>query len=225
MIRFACFCLALGLASPAPSQTRVLEVEPYAGSVERAGDRIEEAFGTTQRVIGLADGKVLAEPFEGRVLLRRFENPAGKSTLEILENYRAALEAEGMTVDWTCASRTECGNQADGGWRGRNGMNLGIGSDVRYLTGTLTFDGATVHVSVGVETKNHSVQVLQADQMATDQVQVTDAEAMAAAIDATGRIALDNIYFDFGSADLLPESDPALAEIGRLLETRAGLQV
>lgn len=216
--------LVLTLAA-LPAQAQMLEVEPYAGSEERQGDRIEEAFGTTQRVMGFADGAVLAEPFEGRVSLRRYENPPEKSTLEILENYRQALEAEGLVVDWTCSSRSECGNQSDGGWRGRNGMNLGIGSDVRYLTGTMTFEGAVVHVSVGVETKNHYVQVLQADAMATGQVTVTDAAAMAAAIDAEGRIALDNIYFDFGSAVLLPESDAALSEIGRLLADRPDLQV
>lgn len=48
------------------------------GAEERAGDRVEEAFGRVQRVTGLVDGKVLADPFEGRVLLRRFSNPAGK---------------------------------------------------------------------------------------------------------------------------------------------------
>jgi outer membrane protein OmpA-like peptidoglycan-associated protein len=217
--------LLLLSAPPAAAQTRVLEVVPYAGSVERGGDRVEEAFGVTARVTGLADGKVLTQPFEGRILLRRFENPPETSTLEILENYREALVARGMTVDWACDSRQTCGNQADGGWRSRNGMNLGIGSDIRYLTGTLNFEGAVVHVSVGVEAKNHYVQVLQADVMATGQVSVTDAAAMATAIDATGRIALDNIYFDFGSAALLPTSDAALAEIGKLLEARPDLQV
>lgn len=217
--------LALLILTALPLRAQMLEVEPYFGSEERVGDRVEEAFGTAQRVTGLADGKVVAAPFEGRVSLRRYENPAGKSTLEILENYRQALEAEGLVVDWTCVSRTDCGNQADGGWRGRNGMNLGIGSDVRYLTGTLTREGAVVHVSVGVETRNHYVQILQADAMATGQVAVTDAAAMAAAIDAEGRIALDNIYFDFGSAALLPESDAALDEIAKLLTNRTELQV
>lgn len=223
---FKAFTVALILAaSGAAAQTRVLDVVPYAGSEERPGDRIEEAFGRTERVTGFADGSVISAPFEGRILLRRFRNPEGKSTLEILENYRAALVAQGMNVDWTCAGRSECGNQSDGGWKSRNGMNLGIGGDVQYLTGTTSFEGALVHVSVGVEKSNHYVQVLQADDMATDQVEITDAAAMAAAIDGEGRIALDNIYFDFGSAVLQPASDPAITEIARLLADRADLQV
>jgi OOP family OmpA-OmpF porin len=222
MLKRATFALLLAAL---PVQAQMLEVEPYSGSEERPGDRVDEAFGTAQRVTGFVDGAVLTEPFEGRVSLRRYENPPDKSTLEILENYRQALEAKGLVLDWTCAGRAECGNQSDGGWRSRNGMNLGIGSDVRYLTGTMSFEGAVVHVSVGVEAKNHYVQVLQAKAMATGQVTVTKAEAMAAAIDATGRIALDNIYFDFGSAVLLAESDAALVEIGRLLTDRSELQV
>lgn len=217
--------LGLLLAGPALAQTKVLEVVPYAGSEERTGDRVEEAFGRSERVIGLTDGQVQSEVFEGRVLLRRYDNPPDVSTLEILENYRLALQAKGLVVDWDCASRQACGNQADGGWRSRNGMNLGIGSDVRYLTGTMSFEGATVHVSVGVESRTHYVQTLQTDAMATDRVRVTDAAAMAAGIDSTGKIALDNIYFDFGSAVLLPESDVALTEIAKLLAQRADLLV
>ena len=224
LVKALAVTLLLG-ASGAMAQTPLLDVEPYAGSQERPGDRLEQAFARAERVTGFADGAILAEPFEGRVLLRRFRNPPGKSSFEIIENYRTALEARGMTIDWTCTGRSACGNQSDGGWRSRNGMNLGIGSDVQYLTGTMSFEGATVHVSVGVEASNHYVQVLQSDAMATDQVRVTDAAAMAAAIDSDGRIALDNIYFDFGSAVLQPSSDPALAEIARLLAERDGLQV
>ena len=78
-------------ASGAMAQTRVLEVVPYSGSEERPGDRIDEAFGQTERVTGFADGTIISGPLEGRIVLRRFKNPPGKTTLEIVENYRAAL--------------------------------------------------------------------------------------------------------------------------------------
>lgn len=222
----AAMLVSLLPAAPLWAQTAsVIDVVPYAGSQERRGDRIDEAFGETRRVIGLAEGRVLDEPFRGRILLRRFENPPDRSTLEILTNYRDALLARGLVVDWECAGRGPCGNQADGGWRGRNGMNLGVGSDVRYLTGRMPVPGGMALVSVGVETRNHYVQILQADTMDQGQVAVTLAETMAQAIAAEGRIALDNILFDFGSAVLLPASDAPIEQIARLLADRPDLTV
>ncbi|MGC5198478.1 hypothetical protein, partial [Aphanothece microscopica] len=90
----AAMLVSLLPAAPLWAQTAsVIDVVPYAGSQERRGDRIDEAFGETRRVIGLAEGRVLDEPFRGRILLRRFENPPDRSTLEILTNYRDALLA------------------------------------------------------------------------------------------------------------------------------------
>ncbi len=227
LARFACsLSLALLLATPTLSQADLtLVIEPYAGSVEHPGNRIDEAFGTSQRVTGFAEGAVQAAPFEGRVSLRRFRNPEGRSTLEVLRNYEAALDARGFVKEWECETRKGCGNGADGGWLPRNGMNLGIGGDVRYLTGSMPYEGGTVWVSVAVERSNHYVQVLQADAIETGNVRVLDAAAMGSALDAEGRIAIDNIYFDFGSAALLPESGPALSEIAALLAARPELSI
>jgi len=222
----ALFILAFAASlsvQPSPSAAEgnlVLAIEPYAGSEERTRERVTEEFGRTMRITGFEDGKVLAEPFEGRVLLMRFRNPADRSTFEIMTNYRLALEARGFAVDWDCSNRVDCGNAADGGWNTRNGMNLGIGRDVDYFTGQMPYEGGTVFVSVGVERSNHYVQVLQSTAMETGQVKVLDAEAMGSSLDALGRIAIENIYFDFGKAELLPESDEAIAEISRLLSDR-----
>lgn len=213
-----------GLAGPAAAQGNLtLLVEPYAGAVEREGDRVSQAFGRTERIIGFAGGQVLAEPFEGRILLMRFRNPADRSTAEIAANYRQALEGRGFVLDWACTGRADCGHQADGGWNRRNGMNLGIGRDVVYLTGRLPHEGGQVRVSVGVERANHYVQVLQADALTTGQVRILDAGAIAAALEAEGRIALDSILFAFGRADLLPESEAAIAEIAALLAAQPGI--
>jgi hypothetical protein len=57
-----------------------LVIEPYAGSEERERERVSEEFGRTMRITGFEDGEVLAEPFEGRVLLMRFRNPEDRST-------------------------------------------------------------------------------------------------------------------------------------------------
>lgn len=52
-----------------------------------------------------------------------------------------------------------------------------------------------------------------------------DAGAMAKSIDATGRVALYGIYFDFNKADLKPESDSTLTEIAALMKQNGGLKL
>jgi OOP family OmpA-OmpF porin len=50
-------------------------------------------------------------------------------------------------------------------------------------------------------------------------------DEMATAIASTGRIALYGIYFDFNKADIRPESDATLEQIGKLLKTTAALKL
>ena len=52
-----------------------------------------------------------------------------------------------------------------------------------------------------------------------------DATEMDKQISANGKVALYGIYFDFNKADVKPESDQALGEIAKLLQTRANLKV
>lgn len=52
-----------------------------------------------------------------------------------------------------------------------------------------------------------------------------DATEMDKQIAANGKVALYGIYFDFNKADVKPQSDQALTEIAKLLQTRAGLKV
>ena len=52
-----------------------------------------------------------------------------------------------------------------------------------------------------------------------------DAAAMTKGITDDGRIALDNVYFDFGTANLSPDSAPAIAEMVKLLTDNPALKV
>lgn len=54
---------------------------------------------------------------------------------------------------------------------------------------------------------------------------VANAEAMIGSIRATGRVALYGIYFDTDKAELKPASDPALAEIVKMLKADPALKL
>ncbi len=54
---------------------------------------------------------------------------------------------------------------------------------------------------------------------------VANAEALSSSIKETGRVAVYGIYFDTNKADLKPESEPALAEIVKMLNTDVNLKV
>jgi OmpA-OmpF porin, OOP family len=69
-----------------------------------------------------------------------------------------------------------------------------------------------------------AVHIVEAKARETKMVTVNATE-MAAAISSTGHVALYGIYFDFNKADLKPESDPTLEQIGKLLKSSPTLKV
>jgi outer membrane protein OmpA-like peptidoglycan-associated protein len=52
-----------------------------------------------------------------------------------------------------------------------------------------------------------------------------DASEMEKQIETNGKVALYGIYFDFNKTYLKPESEAALVEIGKLLQTKSALNV
>lgn len=72
----------------------------------------------------------------------RYDNPPGRSSLEVIRNYRDALTVQGLNVDYECNGRDECGSIRNPGWNTLNGMNVGAGGDVRYFTGRMRWGRA-----------------------------------------------------------------------------------
>jgi outer membrane protein OmpA-like peptidoglycan-associated protein len=54
---------------------------------------------------------------------------------------------------------------------------------------------------------------------------VANADVLSKGIKDSGRVAVYGIYFDTGKADLKPASDPALAEIVKMLKADANLKI
>ncbi|MGH9159090.1 MAG: OmpA family protein [Vicinamibacteraceae bacterium] len=76
------------------------------------------------------------------------------------------------------------------------------------------FNGRTIAVVDIVEGKAREAKMV-----------TVAADEMAKAISTEGRIALYGIYFDFNKADVKPESDATLEQIGKLLESDAALKL
>jgi OmpA-OmpF porin, OOP family len=197
-------------------------ITPYAGS--RMGPRTFEDYNEYHRIVGVDNAARALETqrLEGRLTRIRYNNPSGRSTFEIIRNYRAALESRGFRPDWECNGRAECGTTW--GWSRTNGLNVGVGGDVRYFTGKLSWNDVDAYVSVGVNPHYTWVHVLESTPMDTGMVQVS-ADALAAGLEADGRIELQGIYFDTGQASLRPESNAAIEQVAQLLRQQPGLQL
>ena len=183
------------------------------------------------------------ETLEGRITRILYRGPEGRSTLEILRNYQAALESAGFETLFTCADK-ECGFLFH--WifyhereqlllnTKTSGSAFAIPQNLRYVAAKGSVGGATVHVSVLVafdagfsklsKRPVTLLEVVESQAMDTGMVTVK-AAAMAKGIDATGHIAIYGVYFDTDSADIKPESSATLEEMSKLLQSRPSLKL
>ena len=180
---------------------------------------------------------------EGKITRILYRGPEGRSTLEILRNYRSALEQAGFETLFSCAG-DDCGFlfhwtlYHDEKQRLKNTRTSGgafdIPQDIRYFAAKGVVEGAEIHVSVMVafdagfsklsKRPVTLLEVIESEAMETGMVTVT-AEAIAKGIDADGHYSIYGIYFSTDSAEIRPESALALEEISKLLKQRAELNV
>lgn len=199
----------------------------YPGSTQSQQEVLD--YAQYQRIVGMREDASLTEPLARKLTRLSYRNPAGRSTLEILANYRQALEDAGLKVDYECAGSKACASSGIGwrkipGWGEINGMNLGAVPDVRYFTGQLEYEGRRAFVSVAVNPNLHHVHIVEVQAMQQGLV-VADAAALASALDREGRVVVDGIYFDTDSARLQPASDAALEQVAGLLKQRPALKL
>ncbi len=162
--------------------------------------------------------------------------PQERSTLEVFRNYQTALEERGFETLYACSGR-ECGSNnsiarnilwtldrrlSNAGDKTRSAFT-GMHDDhylaVRNAAGT-TWVGLYIarnNFKHFADTYLRSIILVEVVDVGAMEQRMIDATIMAKSISETGKVILDNIYFDFGKATLKPESDPALAEMAKLL--------
>ena len=159
--------------------------------------------------------------------------PKGPSSAEAYRNWRLDLDAKGYTVLW------ETKDLELGADQGRIFENKGGAEQLfayspansRYGIAVKDEGGKKTYVSVYAiqfEGGYHSklqpqtgqvlvrIETLEIGQL-KDRMVVVTASEMERSIDATGRVTLYGILFDFNKADIKPESRPALEEIAKYL--------
>ncbi len=214
-----------GTAAGASAGAAGFRVDPYAGSTVRENETL--AFDAYDFVIGReANGDLRTRTVEGRVTRTLYNNPSGRSTLEIARNYAQALRDQGLRIVHECAGREACGGTGNraSNWNDVAGMNIGVGGDFRYIAAEGEVGGRAVSTAVMVNKQRNWVYVVEGEAMQTGQAGVS-ADTLAADLADGGSARLDGIYFDTGRATLRPESRAALEQVAQLMKRDAALKL
>ena len=141
------------------------------------------------------EGKI--QKIEGQKLRIYYECAAESySRLKVVRNAETALRQAGYTIEF---SGDYDGDPALTARKGAQWILVTTGSDRYWVT------------------------TVKAEEMA--QEMQSTAEVMGKDISATGHAAVYGIYFDTDRAEIKPESEPALAEMAKLLKSNPGLNV
>lgn len=175
----------------------------------------------------------------GRLTRLYYLAPQGRSAFEVFANYREAIDKAGMTTVWSCSDE-DCGrNFADLAVRTmhldlENTLEARIGfSDAErphYLLAESKRAQGDLHVAVLAATlstrQRAGVYVLIAEGKPMDTGLVTlDANALQRSLRDGGKAVVYGIHFDFGKADVRPDSKPQLDEIAHVLAADPSLRL
>ncbi len=175
----------------------------------------------------------------GKLTSIRYEGPEGRSILEVMRNYEAALSSNGFRIRFFCNGAEKCspGRAIPTFWqagKGSVGLPSTWNSTIYLLAERDAPEGRVTVGMLGVETKatqsrpltpHVAVTVVESKPMETDKVALVSASEMRQALERDGRIAIYGIYFDFDKAEMQPDSEPQIAQLAALMEENPQLQV
>ena len=198
-------------------------VIPYEGSVLSWSEALD--YDSYQLINGFdfRARQPVSKTIEGRITRFYYRNPKERSELEILVNYREALDESGFKEVWSCAGDGECSTGSTrSSWFNYNGIRAINGGKSRYFAGHLTYEGKVAYVAVAVGRRGTSIDIIETTQMDRNKVEIS-AVSLATGLDIEGHTRVDGLLFAHNSDELLPESIVALEAVAQLLKERPGL--
>lgn len=175
--------------------------------------------------------------FAGKLTSLRYEGPGGRSNLEVMRNYEAALKSNDFEITFFCRGNDCAPGNMSAFWNvGRGGIGLPTTWDTTtYLLAERADPAGRLTVAMlAVETNasgsrplmSHvAVTIIEAEPMDTDMITLVEASELEQALARDGKIAIYGIYFDFDKAELKPESQPQIDQLGILLRDNRELSV
>lgn len=174
-----------------------------------------------------ADGKYeKSQHVEGKVTAIYYTTPEGRSALEIFRNYETGLKNGGFQTLFTCTKT--CGDPPPNSQMPINDAFGNYAEDTRFLSAKLARDAGDVYVALWVYDSGFDIKtflaVTEVKPMESGLVTV-NAATLAGDIGRTGHASVYGIYFDTGKAEVKPESDATMREIGKLLQQNGQLKL
>jgi outer membrane protein OmpA-like peptidoglycan-associated protein len=178
------------------------------------------------------------QSLEGKVTRITYYAPKGRSVLEVFRNYEGEVKSKNAETLWTGSGPEELGydfggvpqftqilegqlfpySHTDAAY---GAYKIGNSYAVVYVA---AFENGVPKHTLEVGQTTVQVDIIEAKEMEQKMVTVTATE-MEKQISDTGKVTLYGILFDFNKAEVKPESEPTIAEIAKLLESKPSLAI
>lgn len=213
-------------------------ISRYAGA--KLTHRIDTEYAEVRLPTGIADAnkQVPHLTLAGKSTLSHYEVSKTQSTLQVFRNYQQALKDAGFSILFSCEQQS-CGDeQRKQLWqdspdrhrfKGYLSNSTYARDDYRMLTAHKTVNSQDIYLSVYVlksdEYANVDIahDIVELSTLQTDRVNI-DTAYLQNELSRSGKVVLHGLHFATDSANLLAESDTALAVITDYLKHHPGQQ-
>lgn len=201
-------------------------VTPYEGSTLRRKN-VQE-FDQYNAFLGMDETSEipLGLKLEGKVSKFYYSHPKERSIFEIFENYKQALTQGGAKILYQCDQKKyECAkNYAGPTLQKHSGINSISNLVGSYLVAKFEKSEQVAYIAIGVGQQFTDIHVIEMTQMDKGMASL-DASALANGLDANGYVIVKGIYFDTNLATIRENSNEALAQVAKLMESRPEMKI